>query len=378
GDLYFGLQKGLTWFRPGKIEVRQNSPVIRMVAILVNELPADTIASGYIRSLVLSHDRNNLFFRFRGINYRQPDKVQFAYRLDGWHKNWVYSKHLNEVRYSNLPPGKYSFLVKAANGSGEWSKDIYTVRVIIKPPFWKTFWFRAVIMISLLAGVIWLTRYISQNRLRERIVELEKQKVLEEERKRISREMHDDIGAGLTRITLMSEMARMESGKNDISEIADASRLLIENMNEIIWSIDPDYWSLDHLFSYLREQLNKLLEHSGIDYSISLPEDGCRIRVSNEQKRNILMVVKEIVHNAVKHSRASAISVNGWLEGGVLYFRITDDGKGFLVNEAKTGNGLKNIRHRLSRHDGSLSVVSEPGKGVTSSFSIPLNSHQKP
>ncbi|MEJ8817536.1 sensor histidine kinase [Lacibacter sp. H407] len=243
------------------------------------------------------------------------------------------------------------------------------------PPFTETVWFYILIAFIILAVSIAITKYLSQRKLKHKLNELKKQAQLDKERLRISREMHDDIGAGLTQIILMSESAKSKSagnGDKELEGIADASRKLVSNMSEIIWSLHPENKTLDQLFAYLREQMHKLLEYSGIEYSIHFPGDADHIFLNNEQRRNLLLVVKEIVHNAVKYSGAKQVSVNASLREQVLHFEINDNGTGFDTEKKYSGNGLKNIHARISELQGSLNVESNGDSGTKYVFTIPV------
>ncbi len=196
----------------------------------------------------------------------------------------------------------------------------------------------------------------------------------EAERKRIGRELHDDIGAGLTRITLMSDAAKNKANVSakEIEEIAQTCRRLVGNMGEIVWSLNPENNSLELLIAYMREELHKLLEYSGIAYSLLLPEFNSSIKLNNAQRRNILLVTKESVHNAVKYSQAKNINIIAELNNNVLNFKIDDDGIGFNESTVRNGNGLRNIRQRIQEIDGSISFISLEAKGTQVAFSVPI------
>ncbi len=373
GDFYFGSIKGVVWFKPEEIKLNQYLPTLVMTDLRINEEKADSsLSAEYITDLSLPYYKNNLFFSFRGIEYTNAANVQYAYILEGWDRDWIYSGTLNEVRYNSLPHGKYTFKVKAANGSGIWNENVYSVSVIIHPPFWKTGWFYTLAAITLLLMIILITRYFAQQKLKQKVLELERQKEIDKERQRISREMHDDIGAGLTQITLMSESAKAKLSTHELDNIAQTSRQLVSNMSEIIWSLNPENKTLEQLLAYLREQLNKQLEYSGIDYSIELPEKGDSIFLSNEQRRNILMVTKEIINNIIKYSKARNIQIKATLNDHRLIFAVQDDGKGFDLEAKYAGNGLRNIRHRIGELKGILEIESAPGKGSRFVYEIPL------
>ena len=173
----------------------------------------------------------------------------------------------------------------------------------------------------------------------------------------------------------MSESAKNKlgaTGNKELDDIGGTSRKLVSNMSEIIWSLNPENKTLDQLCSYLREQLNKQLEYSGVEYSIQLPEHNENITLSNEQRRNILLVTKEIVNNAIKYSKASALNIKGEHQNEKLIFEVIDNGIGFDTAKSYTGNGLKNIRHRIKELNGELKTESEPGWGSSFFYSIPL------
>ena len=374
GTLYFGSIKGVVWFNPDEIKSKIPQPNLQLTNFLVNEKPADSlIAPEYITSVSLPYYKNNLFFQFRGIDFDNTNKIRYKYQLEGWDKDWIYSNTLNEVRYNNLPYGKYFFNVKAEGSLGVWSDEVRRVSVIIYPPFWKTWWFYSLLFLVIIGSVILVTRRIAQRKLKMQLAEFEKQRELDKERQRISREMHDDIGSGLTQIVLMSESVKNKTGaggEKELSDITHTSRQLVNNMSEIIWSLGTENKTLDQLCSYMREQLNKQLEYAGMNYKIELPEYGNDIILSNEQRRNILLVTKEIVNNAIKYSKAKNILIKGEIKNSNLSFIVEDDGRGFEIDKIYRGNGLKNIKTRIEELGGKMESVSEPGKGSRFKYSF--------
>ncbi|MBI3138335.1 MAG: hypothetical protein HYZ15_07105 [Sphingobacteriales bacterium] len=228
----------------------------------------------------------------------------------------------------------------------------------------------AIIIIAIVS-----TRYFAQRKLRKKIREFEEQERLNRERQRISREMHDDIGAGLTQIILMSESAKHkkpEEGTRELEDIAATSRRLVSSMSEIIWSLNPEYKTLGQLFAYMREQLNRQLEYAGINFDLQFPENNESVILRNEQRRNLLLVTKETVNNVIKHSGAGNLSVTARVEKQKIIMQVEDDGRGFDLNRVSGGNGLRNIRHRVEELGGQLDISTEPGKGCRIRFSVPL------
>jgi signal transduction histidine kinase len=244
-----------------------------------------------------------------------------------------------------------------------------------KAPFHETIWFYGMLLMLLVSTGFAVSKVIGQRRLKKQLDELKREREMDQETQRISREMHDDIGAGLTQIIMMSESAKhkkAETGNRELEDIADTSRRLVNSMSEIIWSLNPENKTLEQLFAYLREQLHKQLEYSGIPYTLDLPEGYGSILLRNEQRRNILLVTKEIVNNAVKYSTASSISVAAKVDGQWISFTVSDNGRGFDRSQVSGGNGLRNIRHRVEELGGTLELITSPGNGCRYIYSIPV------
>ncbi len=158
----------------------------------------------------------------------------------------------------------------------------------------------------------------------------------------------------------------------EIEEIAATCRRLVDSMGEIVWSLSPENNSLTSLVAYMREELHKLLEYSGIAYQLHLPDDTVETLLSNEQRRNLLLVTKELVHNAVKYSKAENISVHGELVKNTISFVVKDDGSGFDEATIKKGNGLRNIRQRMEELGGKISFEAGMRNGTTASYYFQL------
>jgi signal transduction histidine kinase len=199
----------------------------------------------------------------------------------------------------------------------------------------------------------------------------------EKERNRISQELHDDIGPKLTQITLLSEALKKENYgnttvQNELGNIANTSRELVQNMGEIIWSLIPENKSLQNLLGYLREQLLQLLEYANIKYEINFNIKNIEHELEHALLRNILLVTKEIVNNAVRHSKAENINIQCSLSENTLHFEIADDGIGMDLNNSTYGNGLRNIKQRIEESGGVLKLSTAPNKGTVFSYSFKL------
>lgn len=373
GELFYGGVNGITSFYPEDV-LRQNYPpklLVTSIKVKEKEWKNDT-ATWNISEMWLPHFQNSISLEFNAIGSRSTDQYNYQYRMKGAEENWTNSSNRGVAHYV-LPPGKYKFEVYAGNSFDKNAVPMKEISLFIQPPFWRTGWFIAIVVVCVAAITIFITRYLARLKLKRRIAELERKREVDQERLRISREMHDDIGAGLTQITLMTEAAKSKKLERDqLDEIADTSRKLVGNMSEIIWSMNPENNTLDQTLSYLREQLHHLLEYSGINYTLNFPENGSSVTLNNSQRRNLLLVTKEIVHNAIKHSKARNITVDFQQKNSSLHFMIHDDGHGFDMEKTSKGNGLRNIRKRIEDLNGTLEIKAEPGTGTMIKYEIPL------
>ena len=376
GTLYFGGIKGVNWFNPKTVAPKKKIQNVVIVNMLVNNLPADTIASEYIRDIVLPYQKNNIYLQFNGLEFSNPESINYVYMLEGWDKTEIYS-NVNEARYNNLPPGRYAFKVQASNDNANNQPAERTVYITILPPFWRTWWFYCLVVLLVLAMLYWTFKINTNWRLKKEREKLQQQKDMYNERMRIAREMHDDIGAGLTQISMISASAKLHipatnKTGSELEAISTTARQLVDNLSEIIWALNPGYNTLDILLSHLREQISKLTEYSKLNCRIDIAEDIPNLNLTNQQRRNILLVTKEIVHNAIKHCGGKNLKIAIMYKNARLHFDIADDGKGFSTEVTHAGNGMKNIKHRIEEIGGVLHMKSSPNAGCSYTYDFPL------
>lgn len=376
GEMIFGGVAGINWFYPDSII---NNPFRGIPAITKmycnDKLFTNTDTGKSKNAISLSYQQNTLAFEFASLEFTKPEANKFSYRMKGVESDWSVPSTTNFVKYANLPPGNYTFQLRSSNNDGQWSEKPLELKIIIAPPFWATWWFRITALLLLLFGIITSTKKISQTRLKRKIEKLEQQQALNLERERIAREMHDDIGAGLTQITLMSEHLKRQTEKSNQSkaeEIAGISRKLISSIGEIIWSLNPETHQFTQFSAYLREQIHRLLEFSSISYDIQFPERDPAKKLTAAQKRNILMISKEIIRNCIRHSNASQLSFQMQIKNQQIHYKIADNGRGFDPEAAFPGNGLKNIKKRALELKGEIKITSVPDKGSCFLLTLPL------
>jgi signal transduction histidine kinase len=375
GTFYFGGVKGFNWF--GSIPVNKESykPGVAITSILVNDQPFEKDSSFLSnRTISLSYDQNNLAFVFAALDFTRPQANKIQYQLEEWDRQWI-TTAIKTVRYPNLPPGRYLLKVKAS-GPGEIWSDQQSVIIIIKAPFWKRWWFYLIILITALILVVLVTRAIAQKNLRKRLQQLEKQRAVESERDRISKDMHDEIGSGLTHIALMSELIQKgerdgEELKRNVGTISLSARKLVQSMSEIIWALNPQNDTLDGLLAYTREQAQGYFEPFDIEFGIYFPDEVPHVKLSNAQKRNLFLVIKEALHNALKHAGATQIILLMAMDKECMWFTVKDNGRGLSDKIRAGANGLRNMEKRMVDIKGSCEIKTG-SSGTVTTFLLPL------
>jgi signal transduction histidine kinase len=291
--------------------------------------------------------------------------------LEGFDHDWVYCGTRRFARYTNLDPGVYTFRVKGTNHDGVWNEKGTSIKITIVPPFWMTWWFRTGTMMLVLAAVAGAAKYMSVRKIKRRVEELERRHALENERKRISKDMHDELGANLTRIAILSEIAKNDMGDSNrlqthLEKIAETARATIDSMSEIIWAINPQNNTLDNLSAYLRKCAAAVFEMTPVRCRLNFPETVPDHPISAEFRRHIFMAVKEALHNVVKHAKATEVEIELVSQNHALQIVVKDDGRGFAADARHGhGNGLRNMSKRIEEVGGKLEIQSRPDQGTT-------------
>ena len=230
-----------------------------------------------------------------------------------------------------------------------------------------------------------IVKGVQKVRYQEQIKEIERQIAIEKERLRISKDMHDEVGASLTRISILSELAKKQQNEpartqQIVDQISEISGNVVDEMSEIIWAMNPRNDTLDCFSSYIRQYASNYLESAGIDEKFLFPDEIPPRPMSSELRRNLFLVIKEALHNIVKHSGAETVNLFLLFDHNILTIEITDNGKGFVPgNKTGTGNGLINMRKRMEDIGGTFEISSETGKGskikLSASLLLKADSH---
>lgn len=274
------------------------------------------------------------------------------------------------ANYRSLPAGSYQFSVGETTAMGVPTGVQSQIVVLVPKPFWKTAWFTGTIFLLLVLGTTALARYIVWQRMRREMLHLRNQRALEQERLRIAHDIHDDIGARVTQISLLSAMAHSnqswpESARSEFNQISRMARDLVAALYETVWAVNPENDNLDALGNYLCQMLNQMCEQSQLVCNLEVQDLPKDIQVSSQIRHNITLAVKESLNNAIKHSKATELVFRITFEKMLLTISLQDNGCGFSLEDAPAGNGLKNIKSRLASIGGSSSIESQLGSGTT-------------
>jgi len=287
------------------------------------------------------------------------------------------------VGYSFLPPGEYQFRVRAVTEMGEWIGEAAALAITVPLPFWRTGWFLGSSLALAVAALVAGVRYVTWRKMEGRLEILERQRALERERARIARDLHDDLGASLTQIALLSELAKadLEDPKlatAHLNQIFAKTGTLARQLNEIVWAVNPANDTLEHFTSHICKFAQDYLSLAGIRCRLDVPESVPSYAMHSSDRHNLFLTAKEALHNIVKHAHAGQVWLRLRLEPGRLTLLIEDDGKGGVVDALAnaaghaSGNGLSNMQKRMEQLGGQYSQQSRPDSGTSVRLECPL------
>jgi ligand-binding sensor domain-containing protein len=368
GRLLLGYPGGFISFRPDSVGSKEPAPNVTLTGFSVFEqaLPVDSL---FNRSdtVDLSYRQNFITLEYASLSYLEPSHVSYFYRLKGVDDDWVNAGGRRLASYANLSAGSYTFSVRSENRDGIPSRKTRTIWIIIHPPFWQTWWFRLLLILA--AGLVLYGWY------RYRINQLLS---LQAMRNDISRDLHDDLGATLGSISLLSEVAkgRMEGGDRDqtyslLTKISTHSREMVEKMSDIVWAINPKNEDVEKVLQRLINFGQATCASRDIQFEIKADDTAIRQALSMESIKNIYLIVKEAMNNAIRHSGCNRLMVSFQSVPAGLQITVEDDGNGFDPEEIKRGNGLNNMESRIRELRGSLTIRSE-GRGTLVGLKVPV------
>jgi signal transduction histidine kinase len=360
GRLWFGGPRGLSRLVPGPDRPRAPPP-IQITGLLIPGLPLRLAEVGHreIGGIEVGPDQNQVVIDFVGLGFAPGETLRYRYRLQGGQGDWAPPTTQRTVHYANLAPGRYRFEVLALGADGSVSAAPAAVAFTVLRPVWQRWWFLALAgtALGLLATALYRYRVA-------RLLEVAHMRV------RIATDLHDDIGANLTKIAILSEVAKQQLGHGEgpadspLSSIARISRETVASMSDIVWAINPRSDGLQDLVRRMRLHTEELLTARGIALDFRAPGEDEGLRLGMDTRRDLFLVFKEALNNAARHSGCSRVEVELRVERGWLWLRVADDGHGFDAAVESEGHGLPSMRSRALSLGGTLEVTPRPGGGT--------------
>jgi len=373
GVFWILTSAGIIIYNPDKKFINDWKPHLSFSNILINNLNKISLLSDG----ELNYFQNNLVFHLSAPTFIDEKQTRFSYLLEGsGNKSWSSPSTDAAINFVNLPPGEYILRTKAIFLHGLYPDTESTFSFTIRPPWWKTWWFKSLLGLVIVGLFLLALRFYINRKLELQRVMLEKKQAIEKERTRIATDMHDDLGAGLSQIKFLSEAIGMKrqrhlSIEEEVSSIRSFSDEMIDKMGEIVWALNEKNDTLSDLLSYTRSYAVEYLTQNGIGCRVEEPDNIPQDYVSSEARRNIYLTVKESLHNIVKHAQATEvfikIEITNWLT-----IQIFDNGIGINnTSPSPWGNGLINMRNRIKELKGVFHIENKDGTVVT--IRVPQN-----
>ena len=312
GLLWFPTIAGMVSVDPSEIHPNTNPPPVVIEEVLVDEEPQNT--NGFRaelppESVTVPAGRENLEIQYTSLNLAAAARTLFRCQLEGYQSvaNVTGDRF---ARYLNLPHGNYRFQVQARNEDGVWNEVGASLEVIVLPPFWETGWFRFVAVAAFWASSSRAVHFISTQKLQRQLAGLRQQQALEKERARIARDIHDQVGASLTQLSILGEMVQADKDSPQEAEtharqISQTARETARELDEIVWTVNPSNDTLDGLVNYICKNAQEYLAVAGLRYRLDVPAQLPAAAISPEARHNVFLAAKEAVTNVVRHARAT-------------------------------------------------------------------------
>jgi ligand-binding sensor domain-containing protein/two-component sensor histidine kinase len=368
GALWFGTLQGLSRLMPEPDRPQQPPPIlIAGVRVAGVSQPISELGETQLSGLELGPNRNQIQIDFFGLRFEMGEALRYQFLLEGADLDWSAPTAQRTVNYPNLSPGRYRFLVRAVSADGATSQAPAIVAFKILPPIWQRWW-----LLTLVALLVGLLAHGTHRYRVGRLVELERV------RTRIATDLHDDIGSSLSQVAILSEVARQQVSNDDskvVKPLSMISRISLESMDamsDIVWAINPQKDRLHDLTQRMRRFASDVFTASNIQFGFHAPREVQDTRMGPDLRRQVFLIFKESVNNIVRHSCCTLADIELRVEGAWLILKVSDNGKGFDIEQSSEGNGLVNMRGRAATMNGDLTVISHNGEGTTLILKVPF------
>jgi signal transduction histidine kinase/ligand-binding sensor domain-containing protein len=370
--LWFTNGTALAGFAPANLA--RNSLTRRPVIeeVLVDGLPVpNSSVPFHVKSGARTFE-----LHYTSPNLESPERQRFRYQLKGIDRDWVDAENRRVAFYNRLDPGVYEFRVKAGRNDDTWLEAAAPLRFEVTPRFYERPAVKTAAGFFLLVSVGGAAWTIERSRSRRRLERMTLLRAMDLERQRIARDIHDDLGSGLTEIILLSDTLREEveadpAASKSARAISNSARNLTRAMDEVVWAVNPGNDTLESFLNYINDFAQEFLTNSGVRYRWAAPAEVPDLSLSSETRHSLYLACKEALNNATRHAAASEVHIRLDIDPPGFSISIEDNGKGFEPGTTrKGGRGLGNMHQRLLDIGGRCEIQSNPGGGTKVIFAF--------
>jgi signal transduction histidine kinase/streptogramin lyase len=391
GRLWFPTVKGLAVVDPAAIVASAVVPPVYLEELTVDgqsvqlpeagpALPGTSRQPGSASGLLIGPGHRRYEFRYTGLSFSAPEGVRFRTRLAGLDPEWTEPGEGRVASYSRLSPGRYTFEVRACNRDAVWNQAGASLAFTVLPFFWQTGWFRWLCLAGFALAVGGSAWFVARRRDQRRIERLERLNVLERERSRIARDIHDDLGANLTRIAWLSDLVDADKAMPDLVEghsrkIGGYASQMVRSLDEIVWAVNPRNDTLQSLAQYFTHHAHEYFDPTSVNCRLEIQQDLPAMPIPSEIRHDLFLALKEALHNIHKHAAATEACVRLTVTNAALTLVVEDNGRGFdpaARPAGRAGHGLENLRQRIQSLGGQFRCESGPGRGTRLTFAVKL------
>ncbi len=367
GIIMVAAHSGVIYFNPGNMKTKAPADVmITDFRIAQKSVSVDSLSQN--ENIALPYSQNSVTIGYAAVSFSTKKTDHYFYQLKGVDKDWVSADTRRSVTYANLSPGKYIFKVKSQNADGIDSAHIAELAIIVNAPWWQTWW--AILSWVSIGAIILYTIYAYRKSNRNELARM---------RQKIASDLHDDIGSTLNSISVYSEIATQQfemnpaNSKSLLAKMGDASRNMIDNMNDIVWAINPKNDQFENILQRMQYFAGELLSGKNIPFKFEVEEKIKTIKLPMEKRKNFYLIFKEAITNAYKYAGNSLVKVSLISKGNFLVMIIADKGTGFnTTTKTLGGNGIKNMQARAKEIHAQLNIVSNQNEGTTIELKLPV------
>jgi ligand-binding sensor domain-containing protein/signal transduction histidine kinase len=379
GTLWFATTKGVAAANPALVRPNTNPPPVTIESIAVDDTPRHLEVIEGTNTLVLLPRDERLELKYASLNLGAAERARFRYQLVGYDKDWFFdTAGARAAIYRKLDPGRYTFRVLAANEDGVWNNTGAALAILVRPPFWSTWWFITASVLTLMGLIAAIVHYLSTQKLQRQLVVMRQQEALERERARIARDIHDQVGASLTQVALLGELVETDKDlpqevEEHARQISQTARETTRALDEIVWTVNPANDTLEGLVNYICKHAQDFLAVAGLSYRLEVPDTLPPVVITPEVRHNVFLASKEAITNIVRHAKAKSAWLRVRVSSESFIVEIEDDGRGIADPDAPSvRNGLRNMRKRMEDIGGRFEIGRGAENGARVRLTVPL------